>query len=169
MTSIYANNAFSRRMNASSVMIVVAILFGFWELWRALNPGPDGAGYGYLFAALFIGGGVYAIRQIRNDYSDNVVRLDGDGSSGRGVVTIWQPFMSKRIDGPLDRLTNWRFHEEEQKGNVRLPMLLAEHPDHPQPLKFELGGKIAISEELRALAPEAVSTFEAKALRTPGG
>ncbi len=161
MTRIYANVSYARRMTASVVVIVFAVLFGFWELWMAYNAGSQGTGYGYLFAALFIGGGGYAVRQLRKDYSDTVVRFESD-TDGRGAATIWQPFKSKRIDGPLESFSNWRFSEAEQKGGIRLPMLLAEHPDHPNPLKFELTGKIEITAELRALAPEAIAAFEAK-------
>ena len=60
-------------MNVSTVVIVVVIVFGFWELWSALNPGPGGAGYGFLFAALFIGGGLYGLRQMQTDFADTVV------------------------------------------------------------------------------------------------
>ena len=109
MTRIYANVSYARRMTASVVTIVFAVLFGFWELWMAYNAGSQGTGYGYLFAALFIGGGGYAVRQLRRDYSDTVVRFDSDSANGHGAATIWQPFKSKRIDGPLESFSNWRF------------------------------------------------------------
>ena len=43
---------------------------------------------------------------------------------------------------------------------MRAPMILADHPGHPRPLRFELGKGTEIGEQLRALAPEAFAAFE---------
>jgi hypothetical protein len=158
---IYSNRAFLRRMNASAAVVVIAFLFGFWELWtvtQAEKAGEAGTGYGLIFAALFIGGGFYAMRQLLADYSDVVVAIDA-GEAQSAVISVWRPFVSKRIVGPLDRLTNWRFEMKTER-NITTPMLLADHPNHPKPLQLELGKGIAISDELRALAPDAVAAFE---------
>lgn len=156
MTSIYRNTALARRMNISCVVVVGAILYGLWELWAAYRAGPN-AGYGYLFGVFFVGGGIYGMKQIRDESFNMVVALDADVATGASVVSIWRPFAAKRIAGRLDGLTDWRFHISS--GRVPVPMLLADHPGHPRPLQFELR-KGAVSEALRSLAPEAVAAYE---------
>jgi hypothetical protein len=156
MKRIYENTGFTRRMNVSAVVVVIAFVMGAFELVMALRA--DDPGSGFLFAALFIGGGVYAGRQVLADHANNVVALDADMTSRQASISIWRPFSSKKIDGPIDRLTDWQF---QRKGTrVKLPILTAHHPDHPQPLEFELRTGAAVSDELRALAPEAVAAFE---------
>ena len=156
MKRIYDNSAFVRRMNISAVVVVVALLMGAWELLMALRAEDPGSGF--LFAALFIGGGIYAGRQILSDYANNVVALDVDAENAQASISIWRPFSAKRITGPLGRLTDWQF--QTRGGRVKTPILTAHHPDHPRPLEFELGPGSPLSEELRALAPEAVAAFE---------
>lgn len=163
MTRIYANPGYAWRMHGSTVVVVLALVMGLWEVWRAAQAGPEGAGSGWLFALLFLGGGAYALRQMYSDYCDTVVRIEHDGS-GEGTVTLWRPFLPKRITGRLDRLSDWRFEQKTLKANLRVPMLLADHPEHPRPLQLELGKGITISDGLRRMAPEAVAAFE-----QPGG
>jgi len=155
MTRIYENTQFSRRMNFSAVIVLIAFAMGVFELVMALRSNESGNGF--LFAALFIGGGIYAGRQMLSDYANNVVALDADMTTRTASISIWRPFSAKKIEGPLDRLTDWQF---QRKGTrVKFPILTVHHPDHPQPLEFELraGG---VGDELRALAPEAVAAFE---------
>ena len=159
MTRIYGNPGFARRMNGSAVVIAFAVLFGFWEVWAALNPGPDGPGYGFLFAALFIGGGIYGMNQILTDGKDMVTALDVQESTGEAVISVWRPFAPKRIETRLDRLTDWRPYSKQTR-NLRTAMLLADHPGHPRPLQFELGRNIAFTDRFRALAPEAIAASE---------
>ena len=156
MKRIYDNTSFVRRMNVSAVVVIVAFLMGAWELVMALRAEDPGSGF--LFAALFIGGGIYGGRQILSDHANNVVALDADPANGQASISIWRPFSARKISGPLDRLTDWQF---QRKGTrVKLPILTAHHPDHPRPLEFELRTGSQISPELRALAPEAVAAFE---------
>jgi hypothetical protein len=156
MKRIYDNAGFARRMNISAVVVVIAFVMGAWELIMALRA--DDPGSGFLFAALFIGGGIYAGRQILSDHANNVIALDADPAGREASISIWRPFSAKKITGPLDRLSDWQF---QRKGTrVKTPILTAHHPDHPQPLEFELRPGAAVSEELRALAPEAVAAFE---------
>jgi hypothetical protein len=156
MKRIYENTGFARRMNVSAVVVVIAFAMGAWELVMALRA--DDPGSGFLFAALFIGGGIYAGRQILSDYANNVVSLDADMASGQANISIWRPFSAKTISGPLDRLTDWQF---QRKGTrVKTPILTAHHPGHPQPLEFELRPGSPLAEEIRTLAPDAVAAFE---------
>jgi hypothetical protein len=156
MKRIYENTAFSRRMNISAVVVVIAFVMGAFELVMALRA--DDPGSGFLFAALFIGGGIYAGRQVFSDYANNVVAFDADMGTRQATISIWRPFSAKTINGPVDRLSDWQF---QRKGTrVKLPILTAHHPDHPQPLEFELRTGAAVNPELRELAPEAVAAFE---------
>jgi hypothetical protein len=168
MTRIYRNVAFARRMTITTVVIVVVIVFGFWELWAALNPGPGGAGYGFLFAALFIFGGLYGLRQMQTDFADTVVSVDADEKGGAARITVWRPFLPKRLAGPLDQLRNWRYEVKTPRPSMRVPMILADHPGHPRPLRFELGKGIEIGSRFRALAPDAFAAFEQSGQGAPG-
>jgi hypothetical protein len=159
MTRIYENRSLARRMNISSAVTAFAVLFGFWELFAAVRAGPEGAGYGFLFAALFIGGGIYGFNQIFSEASDMVTALDLDEAAGRATISIWRPFAPKRIEGTLDSLTEWRPYSKMAR-NVRTPMLLADHPGHLRPLQFEIGPGVMMSERFRAFDPEALATFE---------
>ena len=160
METIYVNTGFLRRMNLSAGVVVAAFLFGFWELWSAMNPGPTGPGYGFLFAALFIGGGIYAMRQLLVDHAGTVVRLDVDKAANAVVLYLWRPFRSQQVKAGLEGLSDWRFENRTVRANVQVPTLVADHPDVPQPLHFELGKGVELSKELRALAPDAVATSE---------
>jgi hypothetical protein len=157
MTRIYENRGFATRMNISCVVVVVAVLFGCWELFSALRPGAESS-MNLLFVVLFFGGAGYAIKQLRDTAFDTVVALDADPGARQSVLTLWRPFSSKIIAGPLERFTDWQF--QTRSGRVRTPILTAHHPDHPRPLEFELRPDAPISEELRSLAPEAVASFE---------
>ena len=160
MQTIYANTPFLRRMNLSAFVVVAAFLFGFWELWAAVNPGPRGPGYGYIFAILVIGGGAYAMWQLVVDHPGTVVRIDADGTANKVVLYLWRPFLSKRVAGGLGDLTDWRFEKKTLRASIQIPMLVVDHPGFPQPLRLELGKGVELSKELRALAPEAVAAYE---------
>ena len=157
MKRLYENPGYTTRMNASCVVVIVAALFGLWELWSAWRAGGSD-GTNYLFAALFIGGGIYAGRQLLETSANTVVALDADPATRRATVTLWKPFSSTTISGSLDDFTDWQF--QLRPGRVRTPMLTAHHPAHPRPLEFELKPGGAVAEELRGLAPEAVAAFE---------
>jgi hypothetical protein len=159
MKRIYANTGFARRMNISTVIALIALPMGVWELWRAVQAGPEGAGGGFLFAALFIGGGAYALRQMFVEYGDRVVALDAD-AGGASVITIWRPLSSVHISGPLAALSDWRFEMRTARSRADTSVVLADHPKHPRPLKFELVRGVPIADEFRALAPDVVETFE---------
>jgi len=163
MTRIYENRGFATRMNISCLVIVGALLFGCWELFAVFRSGGESS-TNLLFAVLFFGGGAYSIKQLRDTAFDTVVALDADPVAHHSLLTLWRPFSSKTIAGPLDRFTDWQF--QTRSGRVRTPILTAHHPDHPRPLEFELRTDVAISEELRTLAPEAVEAFERRSGKT---
>ena len=153
MTRIYGNRGFVRRMTASAIVCVLAMVLGAFELWRAFAAAPGESGYGYLFALFFVGGGIYGLRQLRDDYSDTVVAVDAGPQGAR--IALWRPYGMKRIEGPLSALTNWRREVRTPRRNVRVEMLVADHPGHPRPLAFETGRGVVVTEEFRALSAAA--------------
>jgi len=164
MKRIYSNRPLVRRMHASTAVVVFAFLFGLYELWAAVGAGPEGSGYGYLFALLFIGGSIYGMRQLMAEHAGWVTAIDADSGTGRSVIFVWRPVVSRQIAGGLDRLQNWRYEVVDVRRNLKAPMLLADHPDRPKPLKLELGKGIVATDELRALAPRAFAKYEAAPL-----
>jgi hypothetical protein len=156
MTRIYENRGFATRMNVSCVVVAFAFAFGAWEIWMAYRAGPD-AGSGYLFALFFIGGALYASKQLSDAGSDSIVALDADMTTREATVSLWRPFRTKQLTGPLDRITDWQF--QVKAGKARTPLLTAHHPDYPKPLEFELRPG-AITDDLRRLAPDAIAAFE---------
>jgi hypothetical protein len=155
MTRIYENRGFSRRMTGSALVCAVAFLFGFYDLWRAIEAPPGQSGYSYLFAAFFIFGGIYGFRQIERDFSDTVIALDADGEKAR--ISLWRPLRRKHIDSPLSALTGWRREIRTPRRNVSVDTLVADHPNHPRPLLFEMGKGIVTTDTFRALTPPADS------------
>ena len=157
MTRLYENSGFATRMNLACAVIVIAVLFGVWELWSAYRAGGSD-GTNYLFAAFFIGGAIYAATQLRDGAANSVASLDAEMSTQQAVITLWRPLSSRTISGPLDSLTDWQF--QTKPGRIRTPLLTAHHPAHPRPLEFELKPGARVADGLRALAPEAVAAFE---------
>ena len=160
MTRIYDNSGFAMRMNISAAVIVLVMIFGVWELWAAFNAGPEAGTSGYLFGLLFIGGGIYGMKQTLEDARDMVVAFDADQAGGNGVASVWRPFVPRRIEGSLRQFTNWRFHVKIPRANMRTYVLLADHPASPRPLQFELRRGAPVSDGLRGIAREAIAEFE---------
>lgn len=160
MERVYENPGFAKRMNASCVVIVVAVLFGLFELWSAWQR-PEGAQTNYIFALFFIGGAIYASKHIREAGAHTVTSLDLDAAAGRAVVNLWKPFGRKRLEGPSADLRDWQF--QVRSGKVRAPILTVHHPAHSRPLEFELGPGMKVSDTMRGLAPEAFEAYERRA------
>jgi hypothetical protein len=153
MTRIYENRGLARRMTGSAVVCAIALGFGAFELWRAVDAPPGGSGYGYLFAAFFVFGAIYGFRQLRADYLDGVVSLDMGPDAAE--VALWRPLGKKRIGGPPAALTGWRREILTLRRNLRVEMLLADHPGHPRPLRFEEGRGVLATDAFRALSGRA--------------
>jgi hypothetical protein len=164
VTRLYQNAGYGTRMNLSCVVVAIAALFGVWELWSAWRAGGSDV-TNYLFAAFFIGGAIYAAKQLLDGAANTVVALDADMSTRQAVITLWKPFSSKTISGSLDEFTDWQF--QTRPGRGRTPLLSTHHPRHPRPLEFELTPGSRVSQELQALAPEAVEAFERATVSDP--
>src|SRR5262245_41670334 len=108
------------RMNIACVVIAIAALFGVWELWTAYRAGGSD-GTNFLFAAFFIGGAIYAAKQLRESAENSVVTLDAEMSTRQAVVTLWKPLSARTISGTLDQFSDWQF--QTKPGRVRTPLL----------------------------------------------
>ena len=160
MEKLYSNPGFTRRQNISLVVLVVVIIYGIFELWRAFSS-PVGDTTGAMFGVLFVGGGLFGMKTMWDDSRDLILSLEADFGAGRGVLSLWRPFKSLTLDLPLDQITGWRHWIKVGKRNLRTHYLVATAAGYPRPLYLELRLVEAIPDGLRRLAPEAVADFEA--------
>ena len=157
MTRIYDNPSIAKRSNISMIILVVVIIYGFWDLWHALSAG-GGLTIDLAFGVLFIGGGIYGIWRTMTDARDMVTALDeGDGRAwSRSGVRSSRSASTCR----LAALTRWRHYVKIGQRNARSHVILFNSTEHPHPLQIELQRGFVPSRGLRRLAPEAVEDFE---------
>ena len=168
MNRLYAVPGHWWRNTGSIVVGVLAGLWGVWELWSAAQGPSDQATTGYLFGVAFVGGGIYAIRQVIVDAADRVMTFDRDPATGATLTTLWRPFWTESLAADSDGgIRNWRMHVTLGKRNVRTFFIYADHKDYPRPLQFELRPGIDPS-GLRTVAPEAIDEFSQAICKTGG-
>jgi hypothetical protein len=160
MTRIYENPGFWRRAILSIAFLFVAIVWGVWEFWSAATGPADAATTGYLFGALFVGGGLYALYQLAEDWRDLVSSLDFDEATGTMLVTVWQPQGPLKLAATKGQINNWRSYVKVGKRNARTFFVYADLVGYPRPLHFELRPAVDIS-GLRRIAPVAIAEHEA--------
>lgn len=159
MIRIYENPGFWRRAWLSIGFLVAAIIWGFWEFWSAATGPADGATTGYLFGILFVGGGLYALYQLAEDWRDLVSSLDLDEETGAMLATVWQPQGPLKLAARKGQITNWRSHVKVGKRNARTFFVHADLVGRPRPLRFELRPAVDVA-GLRRVAPEAIAEYE---------
>ena len=159
MTRVYENPGFWRRAMLSMAFLFGAVAWGVWEFWSAVTGPPDAATTGYMFGALFVGGGLYALYQLAEDWRDLVPSLDLDEATGTMLATVWRPQGPLMLTGTNEQFGNWRFHVKVGKRNVRTFFAHADLAGYPRPLRFELRPAVDIS-GLRRVAPEAIAEYE---------
>ena len=158
MTRLYENRGFFRRQNGSAVVLVLVIIYGIFELWRAFS-GPGDA-TGSLFGVLFVGGGIWGAYTLWTDGRDVIAALDADLATRQAVFTLWGPFTRKRLAESLDDVVEWRFWTKPGAPGQRSYFLHAVTRSHPRPLQIELKRGQPIPEGLRQVAPAAIEEFE---------
>lgn len=146
------------RSNLSLAILTAVFAYGLWELWLAATV--TGSPTGYLFAVVFIGGAAYGVRSALLETRDLVMSFEADTDSGKAAITLWRPFRMKRIDTTLDRITGWRHWIQTASRGRRVHFLLAKEPSYGGILRFALEPGMAIPEELRRIAPDAIADFE---------
>jgi hypothetical protein len=160
MTPLYRHSGIWTRSVAYLVVVVAAALWGIFELWSAGRPGSSEAQSGALFGVLFLGGSVYAVWQIYNEWRDTIIALDRD-PDGKVVATRWSLTGPQKIRGDL---RNWRFHVAIVGRNTQAYFIYVDAAALPRPLRLDLSKGADLS-GLRTIAPEAVAEFE-QATRT---
>jgi hypothetical protein len=165
MTCIYENPGFWRRVWLSIGFLVAAIIWGVWEFWSAATGPAERATTGYLFGLLFVGGGLYALYQLAEDWRDLVSSLDLDEATGAMLATVWQPQGPLKLPVGKGQATNWRSHVKIGKRNSRTFFVHADFAGYPRPLRFELRPAVNVA-GLRSIAPEAIAEYE-KAISRP--
>ncbi len=155
MTRLYRSPGVWTRTVAYLDVVVAALLWGIFELWRAAYEQGGDASSGALFGVLFLGGSVYAIWQIVGEWRDVAVALDRD-TDGTLVATQWSLTGPKKIRGEF---RNWRFHVAIVKRNAPVYFIYADHTARTRPLRFDLRPGVDLT-GLRSVAPEAVAEYE---------
>ena len=165
MTRIYENPGFARRNNISVIVLVVVVIYGFWELWSAFGTGSQDS-MAAMFGVLFVGGGLYGAYTIWTEARDQVIALDVDPDKSRAAITLWRPFRNMVIDLPIDRLTGWRHWVKVGKRSMRTHFVVFNAEGYPQPLYVELT-KGEMPEGFRKLSPAVVEEFEENTGKRP--
>lgn len=164
MTRLFENRRLPKTSNISAVVLVVVILFGFWDLWNAFGTGSQDT-TSAMFGVLFVGGGIIGAYTIWNDGRDQAQWLDVDLDTGKSALAVWRPFKPLVLEQNLDQMTGWRHWIKVAKRNVRTHYIVVTVPDYPRPIYLEMlvGGEIP--DALRQIAPEAVEDFETNTRR----
>jgi len=158
MTRIYENRGFFLRQNGSILVLVLVVVYGVFELWRAFTSAGDTTGA--LFGVLFVGGGVWGFYTLWTDGRDVIGALDADFASRQAVFTLWGPFTQKPLAESLDGIIEWRLWVKPGTRGQRSYFLQAVTRSSPRPLQIELKRGQPIPEGLRRIAPAAIEEFE---------
>ena len=159
MERVYSHAGFAGRSNISMVILVVVIIYGFFELWTAFGS-EAGDSTAAMFGVLFLGGGVYGIYSMWNDTRDLVSALDIDMATGRAAVTLWRPLRPLVISESTGALSGWRYWVKVAGRGAKTHFLIANLAGYPRPLYFEMVAGKPVADGLRKLAPEAVEELE---------
>jgi len=160
MTRIYDSPKFALRLNISVVVLVLVTIYGLFELYTAFLRSETPDSTGALFGIFFVGGGIWGGYQTWNDNRDKVAAFDVDEAAGSGVVTLWRPFTTVKLAGPLDRFSNWRFKVQVASRGLRSYHFFFRAPGYPRELQMEIPRGTKLAEVFRRIAPVAVGDYE---------
>jgi hypothetical protein len=159
MTRIYENKGYARRSDISAVVLVVVVIYGFYDLWNAFGGGSSDT-TAAMFGVLFVGGGLYGANTIWTEGRDQVLRLDVDFEAGRAALALWRPFRPLVFEGGLDQFTGWRYWVKVGRRNLLTRFVVATVAGYPRPVYIELAPGKDLPEGFRRLAPEVVEEYE---------
>lgn len=157
MTELYVNTGIWKRTIAYAAVIVVAMLWGGFELWQGAHAEGGDAQSSGLFGTLFIGGGIYAIWQLINDWRDVITSLARD-ETGALVATVWSPTGPGTVRGSF---SDWRYHVTIAGRRTEVPWILVDVSGAPRPLRIDLRQKADMT-GLSTVAPEAVDEYRSR-------
>ena len=158
MTRLYANPGFWLRNALLILFLVVVFLYGWWELWRAFRGPSADPSTGIMFGVVFVGGSLFALRQLYEDHRDLVATLDRDEATGRLVAAVWQPLRAEKLVAEPGAFADWRLHVKLGRRNNRAYFIYVDFPGRPRPLRFDLKPGVNLA-GLQQLAPDAVAEF----------
>ena len=113
-----------------------------------------------MFGIVFVGGSLFAFRQLLEEHRDLVVTLDRNDADGTLVATVFGPFGATPLAGPVADFTGWRLYRKPVNRRTVALFILADFAGRVRPLRFDLKPSNDLA-GLRGLAPEAVAEFEA--------
>jgi hypothetical protein len=158
VTRLYANPGFWARNTLLVLFLVVVFFYGWWELWRASRGPSADASTGFMFGVVFIGGSLFALRQLYEDHRDLVATLDRDDKTGKLAAAVWQPLGAEKLVAEPGEFTDWRLHTKLAGRGSRTYFIYVDFPGRPRPLRFNLKPGVDVT-GLRQLAPEALAEY----------
>ncbi len=159
LTRIYDNPGLPGRPTLSIVIVTLAFLYGWFELWRAWRNNFSSQ-FDLMFGVLFVGGGIYGFYQTWTEARDAVVAIDADEKSDRLAISLWRPFRPMVIETTRVGVASWRHFVKVGPRDARTHMIIASVPGYPRPLRIGLAAGKPVPEGLRKIAREAVAEYE---------
>ncbi|MBN9011116.1 MAG: hypothetical protein J0H63_13680 [Rhizobiales bacterium] len=131
-----------------------------FELYTAFfrTDPPDSTGA--LFGIFFVGGCIWGGYQTWNDNRDKLAAFEVDEAAGTAVATLWRPFTSLKLAGPLEQFTRWRFKVQVASRGVRSYHFFFRALGYPREIQMEIPRGTRLAEVLRRIAPVAVADYE---------
>ena len=159
MTRVFENKSVGKIARISLIIVVVVVIYGFFELYRAFIAGTDDQ-LAPLFGIAFIGGGAIALNSLLKDNRDQVQWFDVDMAANQGRLAVWKLTGSDIADISLDQLTDWQYKVKVARKNNHAHFLMATIPGHDRPVQFLIAPPGDLDPVFRTLAPEAYDDYE---------
>jgi hypothetical protein len=155
VTRIYEQKGYATRLRFSTAVLVLAFLYGCWEIYLGLSTPSDGNN-NLIFGPLFALAAIYGFWRLMQDSGNVITALDRT-DDGNLVATLWRPWGTAKIRGP--GFANWCYYVALKGRNLTQPMIYVDHPQSKRPLAIELKAGMPL-DGLRNVAPAAVAEYE---------
>ena len=163
MKRIYQNAGVARRANMSLVIFSGIFAYGLLDLWMAVTMGSISNA---IFGILFILGAFYGAYTALGEARDTVLSIDAD-ETGAAVLTVWAPFVPRKVETRLERLTGWRHWVYLVGARKKRHFLFVREESIPRLLRLELVPGKPLTHELRNVALEAFQDYERESGQHP--
>jgi hypothetical protein len=165
VTALYDHRRFWARQIGLVAFLVLVFFYGCFELWRALRQPSGDVSNGILFGVIFVGGSLYAIRQLLQENRDLVVTLARNDADGTLTASVFSNFRAEIIVAPASAFTNWRLYRKPIGRRGFSFFVHVDCAEWPRPLRFDVKPGTDLT-GLRQIAPEAMA--ELTAAHAPG-